>query len=70
MPDLKDRLSYHTINESQQDKMNQLRTSAIMLGTVIRSTSKQSRERSLAETKLEECLFWANKAVALEKEEN
>ena len=42
-----------------------LRRIAETLETNIDDYVKDSREKSLAKTKLEECIMWANKALAL-----
>ena len=46
-------------------KIEELRYAADALHTVIESTGGPSRERSIALTKLEECLMWAVKGLVL-----
>ena len=43
---------------------NQIRDFAKNFAYVIESTCPNSREKSLAMTKLEECVMWANAAIA------
>jgi len=57
--------SYHTPNEGQTDKYNSLRNTAKNLAYTINVLCPESREKSTAITKLEECLMWANKSIAV-----
>ncbi len=56
--------TYHPPNNSQIERYAVLRESAKQLALLIAKCSKQSREQSLALTKLEEAIMWANAAIA------
>lgn len=59
--------TYHPPNNSQIERIERyavLRESAKQLALLIAKCSKQSREQSLALTKLEEAIMWANAAIA------
>ena len=49
----------------QVEKSNLVRGSAIDLADAIEDVLPPGRERSLAMTKLEECLMWVNRGIAL-----
>ena len=55
----------HSMSEEQITASNTVRYFAINLDTAISDNAPDSREKSLALTKLEECVMWANKAIAL-----
>jgi hypothetical protein len=57
-----DAFDFHTPNDTQSVELIQLRTKAKEMRALIGQLHK-SREASLALTKLEETLMWANKAV-------
>lgn len=54
----------HAPKEGQSEKYETLRDRAKQLAYLIESLCPQSREQSLAFTKLEECVFWANASIA------
>lgn len=56
---------HHKFNDEQTEKSNAIRDAATDLEAVIALRCAKSREKSLAMTKLEECVMWANKAIAL-----
>jgi carbonic anhydrase len=62
--DLVNRFTYHTPNPNQPERYNTLRDAAKELATLILQCCPDSREQSLAITKLEEALFWANAGIA------
>jgi hypothetical protein len=62
--DLNKRFTYHAPKEGQPNAYEFLRGMARDLGAAIMSTQETSRERSLAITKLEECIMWANAGIA------
>lgn len=62
--DLNKRFTYHPVKPGQADVYSNLRGEARALAGHICSVSPLSRERSLALTKLEECIMWANAGIA------
>lgn len=62
--DLKNRFTYHAPKEGQAVKYEQLRGQCLHVAGVINDLCPESREKSLAITKLEEVVFWANAAIA------
>lgn len=56
--------TYHAPKPGQPEKYTQLRDEAKSLAYTIQYNCPMSRERSLALTKLEEAIFWANAAIA------
>lgn len=59
--------SYHSMDAEQISRSNEIREKAKELATLIASNCPDSREKSLARTKLEESLMWANKAISHEQ---
>lgn len=62
--DLAKRFTYHPVKPGQSDTYSNLRDEARALAGHIISVQPESRERSLAITKLEECIMWANAGIA------
>lgn len=56
--------TYHAPKPGQPEKYEALRAKAKELAYLVTSSCPVSRERSLAMTKLEEAIFWANASVA------
>lgn len=56
--------SYHAPREGQPEIYGQLRAQAKDLAYLVAALVPAGRERSLAMTKLEECVMWANAGVA------
>ncbi len=56
--------TYHAPKEGQPEKYTVLRESAKELALQINELCPDSREKSLAMTKLEEAVMWANAAIA------
>ncbi len=56
--------SYHPPKEGQAERYTFLRDVARKFATDILADCPPSRERSLALTKLEECVMWANASIA------
>ena len=55
--------TYHTPNPDQIPRFPLLRNKASELSELINTNCPPSRERSVAHTKLEEAIFWANAAI-------
>ncbi|HLP66361.1 MAG TPA: hypothetical protein VK181_02455, partial [Rhizobium sp.] len=56
--------SYHAPKEGQPEKYGAIRAKAKELALLIEETCPKGREKSIAQTKLEESVMWANAAVA------
>lgn len=67
--DLKHRFTYHPPKKDQPEKYEAIRAGASFFAGAINALAPDSREKSLAITKLEEAVFWANAAIAREKVE-
>lgn len=61
---IENNFSYHSPKEGQPEKYNQLREKAKELAYDIENLCPNSREKSLAMTKLEEAIMWANASIA------
>lgn len=64
--DLENRFTYHAPRGDQPPKYDILRKEARALAYQIEALCPEGREKSLAITKLEEAVFWANAAIARE----
>ena len=62
--DLENRFSCHAISDEQNALCDQIRKSALQLAKKINKGCPDSREKSIAMTKLEEVVVWANSSVA------
>lgn len=62
--ELANRFTYHTPKIGQPEKYEMLRAIAGDLAGIIVDKCPECRETSLAITKLEEAIFWANAAIA------
>ena len=56
--------TYHAPKKGQPEKYEAIRRMAKDMAVRLREMCPESRELSLARTKLEECVFWANAAIA------
>lgn len=61
---LKNNIAHHAPHDDQAQKYGQNRSGATEFGLMLLTNCPPSRELSLALTKLEETLFWANAAIA------
>ena len=64
MIDLENIYTYHAPKEDQQERYERIRFKAKMLAAFINEKCPDSREKSLAMTKLEEAVMWANASIA------
>lgn len=58
------RFTYHAPKGDQAERYQKLRQLCYELGTHVLELTPDSREQSLAMTRLEEVVFWANAAIA------
>lgn len=63
--ELKERFTYHAPKDGQPETYQALREQHLLLALHINDVCPDSREKSLAITKLEEASMWANKAIAV-----
>lgn len=61
---IENNFSYHAPKEDQPERYEAIRHKAKMLAAYINENCPDSREKSLAFTKLEEAVMWANAAIA------
>lgn len=64
MDDLEKRFTYHAPKPGQPERYTLLRDKAKEFAQLIYGNTPTSREQSLALTKLEESVMWANAAIA------
>ena len=62
--DIEKRFTYHKPKEGQPEIYTEIRDNAKDLAILIDLNAPDSREKSLAITKLEEAVMWANAAIA------
>jgi len=64
-PDLEHRFAYHPPrNAVTVCKHEEIRSEMLRAALVVEETCPEGREKSLAITKLEEAMMWANAAIA------
>ena len=61
---IENNFSYHSPKQGQPEKYTALREKAKELAYLIEELAPNSREKSLAMTKLEESIMWANASIA------
>ena len=64
LDDLKQRFTYHPPFGNQTTRYQYIRDLAFQLADVINMSCPESREKSLAFTKLDEVVMWANASIA------
>lgn len=62
--ELESRFTYHAPKDGQPERYERIRYKAKMLAAYINENCPESREKSLALTKIEEAVMWANAAIA------
>ncbi len=62
--DLQNRFTYHAPKEGQPEIYTELRGAGLELAKLINVRCPDSREKSLAITKLEEVIMWSNASIA------
>ncbi len=68
MSDFERKFIYHEASNDQQDRYAAFRAKAREFAELIQASSNTSREQSLAITKIEEALMWANAGIARNEE--
>ena len=67
--DLNNRFTYHAPMPNQIGKFENIRKNARWMAALFTQMCPKSRELSLAITKIEEAVFWANAAIARNEKE-
>jgi hypothetical protein len=62
--DIERRFTYHPPKVGQRQKYEEIRETAKTFACLICNNCPDSREKSIAMTKLEEVVMWANAAIA------
>ncbi len=62
--DLENRFTYHRPITGQPEKYEKIRNTALEFALLLDELCPDSRELSLAITKLEDCSMWANASIA------
>ncbi len=62
--ELENRFTYHAPKEGQPERYERIRYKAKMFAAYINEHCPDSREKSVALTKIEEAAMWANAAIA------
>jgi len=62
--DIEKNFSYHAPKNNQPERYEKIRYKAKLLAAYIDENCPDSREKSLAMTKLEEAVMWANASIA------
>ncbi len=62
--DLENRFTYHAPKGDQPDKYARIRLAGKNFALLVNELCPQTREQSLAITKIEEAVMWANAAIA------
>lgn len=62
--DLTNRFTYHPPKDGQAERYQAIRDKAYLLAEFINEQAPNSREKSMAITRLEEAVMWANAAIA------
>lgn len=65
--DLENRFTYHKPDDKKAGRHEHARAACYETACVVDALCPDGREKSLAITKLEEVLFWANAAIAREE---
>ena len=63
-PKIEKAFTYHPPKDGQPEKYTAIRAQANSFAYLIDGVVPDSREKSLAMTKLEECVMWANAGIA------
>ena len=66
--EIQNTFTYHTPNEEQIKKMADLRFDAKCVAAKIQTYCPECREKSIALTRLQECIMMANAAIIIPKD--
>ena len=66
--DLDDLFTYHPPHEGQLDRYLAIRSSALVFAKLLNELCPDSREKSLAITRLQECVQMANASIAIHQQ--
>ena len=64
MRKIEDRFVHHVCDTEQRNAMAKIHGAGLGFAEIIQNLCPETREQSLAFTKLEEAVFWANAAIA------
>lgn len=67
--DLMNRFTYHAPREGQPERYQGIRMKGLLMAMEVEGSCPDSREKSIALTKIEEAVFWANAAIARNEEQ-
>ena len=62
--ELRNRFTFHKANADQASRYERIRSTAHAFAVLMNEHCPDSREKSLAMTKLDEVVMWANAAIA------
>lgn len=62
--ELADRFTYYAPKEGQVERYEEIRAKGMLFALEVLGSCPESREKSLAMTKIEEAVMWANAAIA------
>lgn len=65
---LDERFKKHAVGEDQAERMESVREAGRRMAVTVSQDTADGRERSLALTRIEEAVFWANAGIAREEE--
>lgn len=65
-PEVEGRFAYHAPTPDQLERIQRVRRACMDLAHILMTDVKDSRERSLAITNLEQVSMWANRAIVFE----
>lgn len=67
--ELMNRFSYHEVKAGQPERFDGIRMKGLVMAMEVEGSCPDSREKSIALTKIEEAVFWANAAIARNEEQ-
>lgn len=62
--EIANRFTYHAPKDDQPKRYEEIRAKAMLFALEVFGSCPESREKSLAMTKIEEAVMWANAAIA------